>query len=68
MKGGTTLRPVLSLYHPNLPTKVTVDSSSYGVGAVPTQQQPDGRWSPVVFALRSLIPTERCYAVIERRH
>ena len=58
--------PVLSLYDPNLPTKVTADSSSYGLGAVLTQQQPDGRWSPVVFASRSLTPTERRYAPIEK--
>ena len=58
--------PVLSLYDPNLPTKVTADSSSYGLGAVLTQQQPDGRWSPVVYASRSLTPTERRYAQIEK--
>ena len=58
--------PVLLLYDPNLPTKVTADSSSYGLGAVLTQQQPDGRWSPVVYASRSLTPTERRYAQIEK--
>ena len=50
--------PVLSLYDPNLPTKVTADSSSYRLGAVVTQQQPDGRWSPVVYTSRALTPTE----------
>ncbi len=58
--------PVLSLYDPCLKTKVTADSSSYGLGAVLTQQQPDGRWAPVAFASRSLIPTERRYAQIEK--
>ena len=58
--------PVLSLYDPILPTKVTADSSSYGLGAVLTQQQPDGRWSPVAYASRSLTPTESRYAKIEK--
>ena len=47
-------------------TKVTVDSSPYGLGAVLTQQQPVGRWSPVAYASRSLTPTERHYTQIEK--
>lgn len=66
IKKMLTSSPVLSLYDPNLPTKVTADSSSYGLGAVLTQQQSDGCWSPVVYASRSLTPTERRYAQIEK--
>ena len=58
--------PVLSLYDPSLKTKVTADSSSYGIGAVLTQKLPDGRWGPVVYVSRSLTPTERRYAQIEK--
>jgi len=66
IKRMLTSSPVLSLYDPNAPTKVTADSSSYGLGAVLTQQQSDGRWSPVVYASRSLTPAERRYAQIEK--
>ena len=58
--------PVLSLYDPTLKAKVTVDISSYSLGAVLTQQQPVGRWSPVAYASRSLTPTERHYTQIEK--
>ncbi|XP_020913141.1 uncharacterized protein K02A2.6 [Exaiptasia diaphana] len=58
--------PILSLYDPNLPTKVTADSSSYGLGAVLTQQQSDGHWYPVVYASRTLTKAERGYAQIEK--
>ena len=56
---------MLSLYDPSLKTKVTADSSSYGLGAVLTQQLPDGRWGPVAYVSHSLTPTERGYAQIE---
>lgn len=66
IKKMLTSSPVLALYDPSLPTKVTADSSSYGLGAVLTQKQANGHWSPVVYASRSLTPTERRYAQIEK--
>ena len=60
-----TSSPILALCDANLPTKITADSSSYGLGAVITQQHPDG-WRPVAYASRTLTNTEKRYAQIEK--
>ena len=60
--------PVLSLYDPTLKTKFTVDSSSYSLGAVLTQQQPVGRWSPVTYPSRSLTPTENIMHGLRKKY
>ena len=57
--------PVLALYKPELDTKVSADSSSYGLGAV-LMQKNDSQWRPVAYASRSLSETERRYAQIEK--
>ena len=57
--------PVLSLFQPDLATRVEVDASGDGLGAVLTQQQKDGRWQPVYFASRKLTGPESRYAAIE---
>jgi len=53
-----------------LPTRVTADVSSYGLGGCLEQQHTDKehskKWKPVYFAYRSLNETERRYAQIEK--
>ena len=56
---------VLALYNPEAETKVSVNTSSYGLGVVLLQQN-DGNWKPVAYASRSLSDTERRYAQIEQ--
>ena len=55
----------LALYDPLAPTKVSADASSYGLGAVLLQQS-GSNWKPVIYASRSMTPTERRYAQIEK--
>ena len=59
--------PVLAFYHPSRPTTVSTDSSSYGLGAVITQQR-DGTWRPVAYCSHSLSAAEQRYAQLRKRH
>ena len=61
-----TTPPALALYHPERPTRVSADASSYGLGAVILQQQPSGQWQPVSYQSRSMAPAETRYAQIEK--
>ena len=58
--------PVLALYDPNKETKIAADASSYGLGGVVLQLQPDNTWRPVSFLSRAMTPTEIRYVQIEK--
>ena len=67
IKAELSSQPVLALYSPNYETVVSADASSYGLGAVLSQRQPDtGLFRPVVYLSRSLTDTERRYSQIEK--
>jgi len=55
----------LSLYDLSLPTKVSADASSYGLGAALLQKQTNGQWKPVVYSSGAMTSTEQRYAQIE---
>ena len=58
--------PMLALFDPNRPTRLSADASSYGLGATLSQQQPSGEYRPVAYISRALSPTEQRYAQIEK--
>ena len=58
--------PILALYDPNIETTLSADASSYGLGAVLLQRQVTRHLQPVAFISRSMTPTERRYAQIEK--
>ena len=65
MKAELSNPTVLALYSPDAETKVSADSSSYGLGAVLLQKQQD-TWRPVAYASRLLSEAESRYAQIEK--
>jgi hypothetical protein len=56
---------VLALYDPEAETKVSADTSSFGLGAVLLQSEDSQTWKPVAYASRALSDTEKWYAQIE---
>ena len=61
-----TASNVLTHYDPNLPLKLAVDASQYGVGAVISHVLPGGDERPIAFASRSLSKSEQNYAQIDK--
>uniref|UniRef100_A0A388MEK4 Reverse transcriptase domain-containing protein n=1 Tax=Chara braunii TaxID=69332 RepID=A0A388MEK4_CHABU len=55
LKTAMLMTPVLSIYDPTLPTRVTTDASGYGIGAVLEQHDGDD-WHPVEYFSHKLPP------------
>ncbi|XP_064468401.1 uncharacterized protein K02A2.6-like [Ornithodoros turicata] len=65
IKESLTKTPVLVHYNPREPHTLSVDASSYGLGAV-LLQETQGQRRPVAYASRALTETEQRYAQIEK--
>ena len=57
---------ILTFYNPNLPIRVDTDASKYGIGAVLSHVDEQGRDKPIEFISRTLTPAERKYSQIEK--
>ncbi|GBG73274.1 hypothetical protein CBR_g12993 [Chara braunii] len=55
LKTVMVMAPVLSIYNPTLPTRVTIDASVYGIGAVLEQHDGDD-WHPVDYFSHKVSP------------
>ena len=66
LKESLTSAPVLALHNANRETILSADTSSYGLGAVQLQKQPDGERRPVAHASRAMSGVEQRYAQIEK--
>ena len=66
IKDALVSAPALAIYNPLRKTTVSADASSYGLGAVLTQEQDDGECKAVAFISRALTPVECRYAQIEK--
>ena len=58
--------PVLVHYDPKLPIRLAGDTSNYRIGAVLSHVLPNGTEHPIAYASRTLKPSERNYAQLEK--
>ncbi|KAE8262023.1 hypothetical protein A4X09_0g7551, partial [Tilletia walkeri] len=57
--------PVRRIFRPELPIRVSTDSSDFGIGGV-LEQKFEHRWHPIAFESRKLTPAERNYPIREK--
>ena len=56
----------MAFFNKDLETRLIVDASPVGLGAVLVQKQPDGEYRHVAFASRSLTDVEKRYSQTEK--
>ncbi|UYV63562.1 K02A2.6-like, partial [Cordylochernes scorpioides] len=66
LKQELVSRPNLALFDPSRMTIVSADASSFGLGGVLRQEQPDGSLKPIAYVSRTLSETEKRYSQIEK--
>ncbi|UYV82775.1 K02A2.6-like [Cordylochernes scorpioides] len=66
LKQELVSRPNLALFDPSRTTIVSADASSFGLGGILRQEQPDGSLKPIAYVSRTLSETEKRYSQIEK--
>ena len=66
LKECLTEASTMAYYQPSAETKVIVDASLVGLGAILTRRQQDGSFKPVAYASHALSFTEQRYSQTER--
>lgn len=66
LKQHFTSAPILRIFQPSLPIRVSTDASEFGIGATLDQLFEDERWHPIAFTSRKLTPPERNYPIREK--
>ena len=66
LKDSLSSSQVLAQYSVDRDTVISADASSYGLGAVIRQVQPNGQLRPIAYASRALTETEQRYAQIKK--
>ena len=65
LKHVITEAPVLKIFNSALPTRISCDASSTGLGAILEQNENDN-WVPIAYASRSLTSAEKNYCQLEK--
>lgn len=66
LKDEILKQPVLALYDRNAETRISADSSNFGLGCSLDQKQSNNEWKMVMCASRCLTSTEKRYAQVEK--
>lgn len=66
IKESLSSEEVLARFDATLEIVVSADGSSYGLGAVLQQRQPNGELQPIAYISRAMTTTEQRYAQIEK--
>ena len=66
VKKSITSDTVLTHYNPDLPVRLTCDSSTYGLGAVLSHVMENDEERPIAFASRTLSAAEKNYAQVQK--
>jgi len=66
LKSSLVSAQVMAFYSPNADTKLIVDGSPIGLGAILTQEQDDGTWKPIAYGSHALDPVQQRYGQTER--